>query len=545
MHRSGTSATARLMQRAGVDLGTRLLAPTLDNTLGYYEDVEFCDLNLALVAAGVGDDGQSHPDWAFADRIVPSRLAPLRPRAAKLMADRGEREHPWGFKDPRTAVLLDFYDDLAPDARYLFVYRAPWEVLTSLMSVQARPLHGRADVAVHAWTLYNARLLEFREQHPERTVLVHVDAVARRPEAVIRLVQAQAVTPKLDGAAAGDAFVGRLLLRSEVSSALAELLAADHPEAMEVYARLEAAADIASLEPAPSRGAPRVDIETRRGPLAVAAALVGAPADGVEDTTRVARPAADASPGEAADTAVGLLPDDLVAVLFDGQLRPEALAAAVTALQDDVELGAVLLAPGDVPQPPCAHDPLSTAEAGAGVVLRREAWLAPAGSRGRRRRPGTRRGRSRSRAPPGRCAPRGSRARSTTRTPPATTTRISDAACSRRIPRSRRGARWTSAGFRRRQARCGRGGAEGGRGRDARAARRDARGRRRRARAGSGCRARARHAAAGAVALDASLAPSSSAGGASGAVCGCAAARPEAQLTRRADAPRPRSCGRR
>ncbi len=382
MHRSGTSATARLLEQAGLDVGGRLLYPSLDNTLGYYEDVEFYELNLALVAAGVGDDPRYSPDWAFADRIVPSRLEPLRPRAVELLAGRGARGRAWGFKDPRTTVLLDFYDGIVPEAKYLFVYRAPWEVLASLMNTQQRLLHGRADVAVHAWMVYNARLLDFRERHPERTVLVHVDAVAERPDAVIGLAQAQlgALAPaQLDPASARDAFVGGLLKRTDATSALAELLAADHPEAMAIYERLEAAADIAALEPTPSRGAPPVSIETTPGTLPVAAVLVGAESDGLEQTTSVARTAGGRAPGELADAGVGQLADDLVAVLFEGRLRPEALTAAVTTLLADPEIGAVLLAAGDVPQSPSEHDPLSGVDAGAGVVLRRETWLATRG----------------------------------------------------------------------------------------------------------------------------------------------------------------------
>ncbi len=383
MHRSGTSATARLLQHAGLDIGSDLLAPNLDNRLGYYEDLEFCDLNLALLAAGIEDAPEYRPDWAFADRIVPSRLAPLRPRAQELIAARHALGHAWGFKDPRTAVLLDFYDDLLPEARYLFVYRAPWEVLTSLMSTQQRPLHGRADVAVRAWTTYNSRLLEFRQRHPERTVLVHLDAVAQQPEAVVALVQDRAeglALAQLDAAAAGDAFVGRLLRRTDAASPLAELLAADHPEALAVYDRLEADADIAALEPRRSRGEPQVEIEVRSGPLPVAAVLVGAPADGVEDTTHVARPAAGVAPGEAADASIGKLDDELVAVLFAGQLRPQALTAAVAALENDAGIGAVLLAPGDVAlQPAVEHDPLSAAEGGAGIVVRRATWVAAHG----------------------------------------------------------------------------------------------------------------------------------------------------------------------
>ena len=383
MHRSGTSATARVLHHAGLDLGDRLLAPTLDNALGYYEDVEFCELNLTLVATGVGDDPSHQPDWAFADRIVPERLVPLAPRAAALVAARRAAGRAWGFKDPRTTVLLDFYDELIPDARYLFVYRPPWDVLASLMNTWPRPLHGRADVAVRAWTHYNRRILDFRSTHPGRTVLVHVDAVGRDPAAVVDRVEAHAdpAAPRLDRAAAARAFEPRLLHRTEQGAALAELLHSDHPEAEAVYERLEEAADLPSGANARAGGPPRVDVETRPGGIPVAAVLAGAPADGLEDTRRIARPVDVSDPAYAADAGVLAVPDDLVVVLFAGQLWEPALRTAVSALGSDPGCAGVLLAaaPASGPHAVAPYDPLHRVDGAAGIVLRRSTWLAVRG----------------------------------------------------------------------------------------------------------------------------------------------------------------------
>ena len=69
------------------------------------------------------------------------------------------------------------------------------------------------------------------------------------------------------------------------------------------------------------------------------------------------------------------MPDELVVVLFDGQLEPRALAAASSALESEPQLGAVLLAAGAGLGPPLEYDPVQVAERGAGVVLRRQAWL--------------------------------------------------------------------------------------------------------------------------------------------------------------------------
>jgi hypothetical protein len=381
MHRSGTSATARLLAHAGLDLGADLLAPSLDNTLGYYEDLQFCNLNIELLSAGAAGREELDPSWAFPELLDPTRYAPIVPELAAALAERRATGVPWGFKDPRTAILLDLYAKLVPDARYLFVYRSPWEVLTSLLTTTLRPLQGRADVAVRAWCSYNERILAFCERCPDRTVLVHVDAIGERAAEVIALVNAQAApgtAGALDAGASAPAFVDQLLRRADANAPLAELIAADHPDATELYARLEERADLASSQPS-SQPPPVVDVEVLGGRLAIDAVLVGAPADGLDEVARIARPRRIEPRAEAADTAIELLASAVVAVLFEGQLRDEALPLAMQALEVDPTLGAVLLVPGGVPVPADLCDPAERAFSGAGIVVRREAYLAARG----------------------------------------------------------------------------------------------------------------------------------------------------------------------
>jgi hypothetical protein len=120
-------------------------------------------------------------------------------------------------------------------------------------------------------------------------------------------------------------------------------------------------------------------VEETRGTLPLSAVLVGPGAGEVPEAAIVARSAGEAGAGEAADAGIDRLPGDLLAVVFDGRPRADALAAAVTALQEDPGLGGVLLAARDAPGPPRGYDPLSTTDAGAAIVLRRDAWLATRG----------------------------------------------------------------------------------------------------------------------------------------------------------------------
>jgi hypothetical protein len=255
MSRSGTSASMRVLQSAGLHVGDELIPANEDNEVGFYEDVEFMELDQELIAAGLAAHPDVRPRWMYADLIDHALLEPFRERAEALVAARAERGVPWGFKDPRAAALLDFWDSVAPDARYVFVYRAPWDVADSTFRLTRRPMAGRGDLVVRTWAFYNRALLDFAERHPGRCVLVSSAAVERAPE---KLVESAPV--ELDPPQPGAIESGLLATHPETSS-LAELLRAGFPEAAELYSELERRADLPSstVVGAPANGAPAVE----------------------------------------------------------------------------------------------------------------------------------------------------------------------------------------------------------------------------------------------------------------------------------------------
>lgn len=385
MPRSGTSALARLLATAGLQLGDELMPPSEANRLGFYEDVEFYELNRELLAAALAGEPELQPRWAYAERADLARIDGLREKAEQLVARRMARGHAWGFKDPRATMLLDLYDAIAPGARYLFPYRPPWEVLDSLMRLEGRPLRGRAGFLVRTWVAYNQRLLAFLDEHPERGALVHVSAVESRPADVVALANrllADAGAPPLGGEPTAATFDSALITRLPESHALAELLAADHPDAVALYERLEARAELPSsaLVAPPAR---RREAVRGSGELALDVVFVGPP-DSAPDPGPVrslvhVEPGADAaSAADAANAAVASTDGDLVAVLFGAALDPARLAAAAAAREEEPGTGAVLLGwgdgGGDSVERPSAIELAEGAASYAGVLFERSAW---------------------------------------------------------------------------------------------------------------------------------------------------------------------------
>jgi O-antigen biosynthesis protein len=171
MHRSGTSMIANLLQTAGVDMGDEQLAPDIGNPQGYFEDAVVQTFHREQMAKAGITDG-----FTVSEDQVPIAVDDgARERAREIIASRGPKEL-WGWKDPRTALFLDLWGELLPDAKFLFVFRPPIAVLDSLMrrasneTVNADPATGLV-----LWRLYNSEMLRFSNAHPERSMWWETD----------------------------------------------------------------------------------------------------------------------------------------------------------------------------------------------------------------------------------------------------------------------------------------------------------------------------------------------------------------------------------
>ena len=119
----------------------------------------------------------SHPGSLLQRSEFLACTLPAIPRLQQAVAGRGPE--PWGFKDPRTTVALDAWAEALPEARFLLVYRFPWEVAASMQRVGAEVFLRNPGWGAAIWTAYNQRLLDFRRRHPERCVVACSNALPR------------------------------------------------------------------------------------------------------------------------------------------------------------------------------------------------------------------------------------------------------------------------------------------------------------------------------------------------------------------------------
>lgn len=132
MHRSGTSAVARLLNLMGVDLGpeSELMEPSEANPRGYWEAEPISELNERILEHL---NGRWHRLPVFREGWQHDRdLNPFRRRARDLIAELFDGSEIAGWKDPRNSVLLPFWRTVTRIDSTVLVVRDPGEVIASL-----------------------------------------------------------------------------------------------------------------------------------------------------------------------------------------------------------------------------------------------------------------------------------------------------------------------------------------------------------------------------------------------------------------------------
>ncbi|MBM4010323.1 MAG: hypothetical protein FJ286_02935 [Planctomycetes bacterium] len=228
MHRSGTSLLASLVEGAGVSLGTRLIGPSRGNERGHFEDLDFYEIHArSLEANGVPEHGFT----LVGELTVPPEM---RSAAAQLVAAKAAAGAPWGWKDPRTCLFLDFWAELLPESRFLFVVRSPWEVVDSLFRRGDETFATHPLLAARVWLHYNRRIHEFVVRHPTRCLLVAVEQVVAEPARVFAAARRRLGFPLGEPPVR---YEEGLLARRPASS-LKVILEAVLPEATELHVQM-------------------------------------------------------------------------------------------------------------------------------------------------------------------------------------------------------------------------------------------------------------------------------------------------------------------
>lgn len=127
MHRSGTSLISNWLVKCGLQLGEKQLGPGLGNINGHFEDVEFLKMHEEVLV------DNNLPSSGLTDTQITGFSIYEKEKLKTIIKIKQELYDQWGWKDPRTCLFLDVYQELLPDACYLIILRDHRSVVSSLL----------------------------------------------------------------------------------------------------------------------------------------------------------------------------------------------------------------------------------------------------------------------------------------------------------------------------------------------------------------------------------------------------------------------------
>lgn len=228
-------------------MGQKLLAADERNPRGYFEDVDFLDFQRRLLADHCLPDDNGHPDWGWteSEQLDQQGIKAYGEYARKLLITQTEGRGLWGWKDPRTTLLLDFWNALLDNAVYILVYRFPWDVADSLQRI-GEPLFTRhPDYAYRIWRFYNQHLLDFYRKNSSKCLLVSVNALQQNPNQLATLIHNK-FKLELSSVDLTGLYEKDLLARTDAEDPLIDLVAATYPQCTNLLEQLDDLADLSS-----------------------------------------------------------------------------------------------------------------------------------------------------------------------------------------------------------------------------------------------------------------------------------------------------------
>ncbi|MDQ2097246.1 MAG: sulfotransferase, partial [Tychonema bourrellyi B0820] len=233
MHRSGSSLTAAILQSAGVYIGRELLSPNVGNIKGHYENQDFYHFHMAVLES----QGINSAGWTLQEKIdVEDRFV----ERAKEIIKKNNLSQIWGWKEPRTTLFLDFWAELLPEAKFIFIYRYPWEVIDSLYRRGDHIFQSQPDMAIKIWLHYNRKILNCYHRFPDRCHLASMNNIIGATDKYIESINQKLQTNLIDSGA--NIYEPPLLQQLSLDSYRPSVVAHYFPEAIQMYQELEARA---------------------------------------------------------------------------------------------------------------------------------------------------------------------------------------------------------------------------------------------------------------------------------------------------------------
>jgi hypothetical protein len=188
MHRSGTSLMAEYLNRCGLFVGSDLVNLAGSNEAsaynGHHEDRAFLDLHDQVLKRL---HMSPFPTYRFR---LPKKFSKKEQQLAHSLVRQRKQLSRWGWKDPRTALFLQPWHQIVPEAKHLLLFRNPLSVVDSLLRrATDNQILKRPVVGLKSWGIYNKQILSFWRKHPSSCLVCDIDELIDQPESICALVE--------------------------------------------------------------------------------------------------------------------------------------------------------------------------------------------------------------------------------------------------------------------------------------------------------------------------------------------------------------------
>ncbi|MFF2089462.1 sulfotransferase [Paenibacillus sp. NPDC058174] len=182
MHRSGTSLLAKTIKALGVYIGRdeQMISPREDNPEGFWEHSDIVDIHEKLLGSLSSSWDTTKPlpaEWWLSEE-----LQSYRSRMKDIIASNFSNYAVWGFKDPRTCLLLPLwksvFQELNVEPVYIICLRNPLNVAASLYKRD----RFTNEKSMALWNLYVMSSLYYTID--ERRLVVSYDRLIEQPVAM-------------------------------------------------------------------------------------------------------------------------------------------------------------------------------------------------------------------------------------------------------------------------------------------------------------------------------------------------------------------------
>jgi hypothetical protein len=154
------------------------------NPRGHFEDREFMDIDARAILAKCPES----KGWVVEDFQAP-RSFELIDDVRPLVEYRHEHFPVWGWKDPRSVLLLDAWKTAIPDLKVFFVWRPCHEVVRSLLrrcrfASAEHFLSISTTAAEKLWLISGLETIRWVAKHPRESLLFPLQYIIEHDEEV-------------------------------------------------------------------------------------------------------------------------------------------------------------------------------------------------------------------------------------------------------------------------------------------------------------------------------------------------------------------------